>query len=142
MPAARGIICSLKIEGRDSSVPEYDPRSEEDFASAFVVAEGDRRFSLEVVATKWIHPDWCLFIYIDGVYQCGHTWNALTPKHFPLKADFSCKRERESGVHNISFRKAWRFDKLSAGTDIQHSAVVQCPYPDCSIHLLTTFFSG
>lgn len=115
MPTARGIACSLKIEGRGSSV-EYGSQFTEDFASAFVVAEEGQRFSLEVAATKWIHSGWRLFVYIDGVYQTGYIHSGSSRKDFPQKLNFDHKSEFEEGNRNISFKKVWRFDKLPVGT--------------------------
>lgn len=115
MPAARGITCSLKIEGQDSSSLEYDIQTEDGFASAFVVAEENKRFSLDVATTTWIHSDLTLFVYIDGVYQTGAVWRRLSPEGFLKKTNFHCKVETNKRDHNTSFEKAWRFDKLPVG---------------------------
>lgn len=123
MPTTRGITCSLKIEGQDSHVPEYGLQSGEDFASSFVIAEEGRRFSLEVVNTTWIHSDWCLFIYIDGVYQDGSLCNGLLPGSFATKMVFDCKYERAEGNSGIEFQKGWKFDKLTTGTYLSFGTV-------------------
>lgn len=115
MPTAKGITCSLKIEGRDSSVPEYGSKSTGDFASAYVVAEEGRRFSLQVATTEWIHSGWRLFVYIDGVYQTGYIHNGLSRRGFPKKLNFDHKSEVEEGNRNALFKKAWKFDKLPVG---------------------------
>lgn len=114
MPTAKGITCSLKIEGRDSNVPEYGSKSTGDFASAFVVAEAGRRFSLQVATTEWIHSGWRLFVYIDGVYQTGYIHNGLSRGGFPQKLNFDHKSEVDEGNQN-AFKKAWKFDKLPVG---------------------------
>lgn len=123
MPTTRGITCSLKIEGQDLNVPEYGLQSGEDFASSFVIAEEGRRFSLEVVNTAWIHSDWCLFVYIDGVYQDGGLCNQLLPGTFMANMIFDCKHELEEGNSGIDFRKGWKFDKLSVGTYLSSDTV-------------------
>lgn len=114
MPTAKGIICSLNIEGQDSSSPEYDSQTEGDFASAFVIAEEHKRFSVDVATTAWIHPDLSIFVYIDGVYQSGVIWKRLSPENFLKKKNFNSKLEADK-ENDTSFEKTWMFDKLAVG---------------------------
>lgn len=114
MPAVRGVTCSLRIEGNATNAPEYATQSEDDFASAYVVAEEDKRFVLDVATTIWVHSDLSIFVYMDGVYQTGVVWKGISLKEFPRNKVFNCKIEVDK-TSNEHFEKIWKFDKLAVG---------------------------
>lgn len=113
MPSVKGITCSLKILGQEQPAQECGATIEDSFASAYVVAEANQRFHVNVVATEFVHEALEIYVYIDGKYQNSSIWTELGPNE-NLDETYHGKRERD-GDNKIAFERPWKFDDLVIG---------------------------
>lgn len=113
MPSIKGFTCSLTIDGDDDPAIEYGVQQEgSDYASAYVVAEDHKRFSLTVTATEYVHPALDVAIWIDGKYQDGRIMDKLSEEKFKFKEKFTGKEEKQG---RKMLKKLWKFGELNVG---------------------------
>lgn len=114
MPAIKGVTCSLTIEDQDHPAQECGVITKDDFTSAYVVAEADKRFYVSVSTTEFVHENLEVYVYIDGKYQNSSIWTELRPGK-NLDERYQGKRERDDDDERVAFERAWRFDDLVVG---------------------------
>lgn len=113
MPSINGFTCSLTIDSHDDPATEHGAKQEGlDYASAYVVAEGHKRFSLTVTGAKYVHPSLDVGIWIDGKYQDGRIMDKLSDKKFEFREKFTGKEEKQG---RKLVKKLWKFGALNVG---------------------------
>lgn len=112
MPSIKGFTCSLTIDGNDEPAVEYGAQQEgPDYASAYVVAESLKRFSLTVSATEYVYPAMDVAVWIDGKYQDGRIMSQSEGK-FTFKEKFTGKEEKQG---RKMVKKLWGFGEMNVG---------------------------
>lgn len=113
MPSIKGFTCSLTIEGHDDPAIEHGKKQEgSDYVSAYVIAEGRKRFSLTVSGEEYIHPALDVAVWIDGKYQDGRIMDSLSEKKFEFHEKFTGKEEKHG---RKIVKRLWKFGELNVG---------------------------
>lgn len=113
MPSIKGVTCSLTIDGHDGPATEYGAKQEgSDYASAYVIAEGRKRFSLTVTGVEYVHPSLDVGIWIDGKYQDGRIMDELSENNSEFLERFTGKEEKQG---RKLVKRLWKFGVLDVG---------------------------
>lgn len=88
---------------------EYGTTIEDNFASAYVLAEKHENFYPSVVTTEFVHRNLEIFVYIDGKYQNSSVW-----------AELDLSKPVEENYHGKRGAKWWR-----SGGDIRETVEIR-----------------